>query len=251
MKTIPAILTTAVLLSSHALAIESTFALNNEGWKVIDHVSESNPVPTSGVIASDMAPAAADGALVVRDIGNNWNWLVAPSKFHGDWRGFTRLVLDFITDDSVTLYNLRLFISDGNNSAAYEFPITNTPADTVLNLSAPLSASEWQVTGTWDQLVANVNAFYVRMDLNNNVAGEVEFVDRIALVNASEPVGRLFPVTFRTQVGRQYQVESSSELKVWRNVGAPVTGDGSEITVQVPLSDAPQRFFRARRLGSP
>jgi hypothetical protein len=98
MKTIPAILTTAGLLSSQALATESTFALNNEGWKVIDHVSESNPQPTAGVVLSDTAPVAADGALVARDIGNNWNWLVAPAKFHGDWRGFTRLVLDFITD---------------------------------------------------------------------------------------------------------------------------------------------------------
>jgi hypothetical protein len=251
MKTLPTLLAIAVHFSFPALATESTFALNNEGWKVIDHTSSTNPLPTSGVVLSDLAPSAVDGALVVRDLGNNWNWIVAPAKFHGDWSDFSRLEIDFVTDDAVTLYNLRLFISDGSNSASYEFPIANTPADTVLNLSVPLSASEWQVIGTWEQLVANVNAFYVRMDLNNNVAGEVDFVDRIALLNGPEPPDRFFPVKFGTEIGRSYQIESSSDLRVWRNVGDPMAGDGSEKTVQVMLSDSPQRFFRARRLGSP
>ncbi len=251
MKNISKLLAVAMLLPLPALCTESRFATNNEGWIIIDHDSSANPLPSSGVNLSNTNPVAAAGSLIVEDIGNGWNWTVAPAKFHVDWSAFTGLEIDLTTDDSLTIHNLLLFISDGTNRATYVFPIINTPASSVLNLSAPLLQAQWQVTGNWTQLIANVNAFYVRIDLNNNVVSEVNLVDRVQLVDGTELPDRTFPVKFPTQTGRDYQVESSVDLDVWKNVGMPVQGDGSEVTIQVPLSDAPKRFFRARRLGAP
>ncbi len=251
MKKISNLLIVAMLHPLLAMGTESTFSINNEGWIIIDHASATNPLPSSGVGLSDTEPAVTNGRLEVQDIGNNWNWIIAPVKFHQDWSVFANLEIDLTTDDSITLFNLRFFISDGSNRAYYEFPITNTPAGSVLNLSAPLSASEWQVTGNWAQLIANVNAFYVRIDLNNNVASEADFVDRIALVDGTEPPDRTFPVRFPSEIGSAYQVESSFDLHEWKDVASPVQGSGSEITIEVPLSDAPKRFFRVKKLVTP
>lgn len=63
----------------------------------------------------------------------------------------------------------------------------------MLNLSAPLQASAWNVTGNWQELITNVTAFYVRIDLNNNVAAEADYVDRIALVDGTAPQPPPFP----------------------------------------------------------
>lgn len=233
-----------------AFGVESTFSTDNEGWIIIDHGSSTDPTPASGINFTDPNPGVTSGRLIVQDIGNDWNWIVSPAKFHGDWSTYNGLDIDLITDDATTLFNLRIFIADGVNSATYEFPLAGTPGGSVLDLSAPLSESEWTVSGNWAQLLANVTAFYVRIDLNNNVAAEADYVDRIALVDGSEPPGTTLPVVFDTENGFEYQLESSVDLQIWKNLGAPMLGDGTEMTVQAPLSDAPRRFFRVRKLGS-
>ncbi|YCM45835.1 hypothetical protein V2O64_07380 [Verrucomicrobiaceae bacterium 227] len=251
MKIHPKLLITALFVPLSCLAIESTFTEDNEGWVIIDHVSNLNPLPADGLNLTDEEPGVADGRLVVQDIENDWNWIVAPAKFHQSWADFSHLEMDLITDDSTTLFSLRFFIADGTNSAFFEFPLSGTPGGSVLNLSAPLVNSEWQISGDWEELIANVKAFYIRVDLNNNVASEADLVDRIALVDGTEPAGSTFPVDFSTELGSDYQIESSVDLVIWKNVGPPVPGDGSEISVEVLLTDSPRRFFRARKLVAP
>lgn len=241
----------ALVAPLSALATESNFSVDNEGWIIIDHTSSTDPLPAAQIRATAENPLVSGGRLQIQDIGNSWNWIVAPGKFHQSWAGFTDLKIDLITDDAPTVFNLRFFIADGVNSAWYEFPLAGTPGSSVLNLSAPLQESAWNVTGQWEHLIANVNAFYVRLDLNNNVISEMTTVDSVVLVDGSEPPAPTFPVEFPSETGSEYQVESSSDLEDWKNVGEPVPGNGSKITINVPLTDAPRLFFRVRKLGSP
>lgn len=104
------------------VALESNFAASNEGWTTIDHTSSTNPQPALEIRSSDPNPAVSGGRLVVQDIGNNWNWIVAPAKFRQSWTAFTDLKIDLVTDVSPTVFNLRFFIAGGVNSAWYEFP---------------------------------------------------------------------------------------------------------------------------------
>ncbi len=242
------LLVVALFIPLPSYATESTFSADNDGWTIIDHLSSTNPLPASEIQLIKNDPQVSGGRLVVQDIGNNWNWIVAPAKFRQSWASFTDLKIDLITDDSSTLFNLRFFIADGVSSAWYEFPLSGTAGKSVLNLSAPLQKSQWNVTGNWEQLIANVSAFHIRIDLNNNVASEADFVDRVALINGTEPPGPTFPVSFPTVQGSGYQMESSVNLKDWKNVGNPVPGTGSQTTVAIPLTDAPRLFFRARKL---
>jgi hypothetical protein len=246
---IPLLLAAILPLSSPAT--ESTFTVDNDGWIIIDHDSSTNPASEAGVNFTDNDPSVSDGRLVVQDLENAWNWIVAPPKFHGSWSSFTDLEMDLITVNAITEFNLRFFISDGSSSAWFEFPLTGTPGGTVLNLSAPLEEAEWNVTGSWEQMIGNVTAFFIRIDLSNLVGAEAEFVDRVALSDGTEPPAPTFPVTFDTALESEYQLESSVDLEVWKKLGQPLPGDGSEITIEVPLTDAPHRFFRARELENP
>ena len=245
------LLVVALFFPLSSYATESTFSANNEGWIIIDHVSSTNPLPSSGIQLIKNDPQVSGGRLVVQDIANNWNWIVAPAKFRQSWASFTDLKIDLITDDSSSLFNIRFFIADGVSSAWYEFPLSGTPGNSVLNLSAPLQKSQWNVTGNREQLIANVNAFYIRIDLNNNVASEADFVDRVALVNGTEPPVPTFPVSFPTVQDSDYQIESSVNLEDWKNVGIPVPGNGSQITIEIPLTDAPRLVLPGAKARNP
>ncbi len=65
------------------------------------------------------------------------------------------------------------------------------------------------------------------------------------LVNGSGDVS----VSWQSIAGVRYQLESSSDLATWESVGAPITGDGT--TVSVPCAAAEgRRFYRVAALES-
>jgi hypothetical protein len=69
-----------------------------------------------------------------------------------------------------------------------------------------------------------------------------------ALVNSATNTVQIFTaaeVTFNTQVGVNYQIQSISSLGGgWQNVGAPIAGTGSAVSYLTPTRKNVQQFYR-------
>jgi hypothetical protein len=229
-----------------AQTIQSDFSASNEGWSILGHSSNANPSNPAGISSSDLNPVVVDGMLKVQDIDSEWNWLKAPAPFLGNWSGYEEVRIDLVTDDYPTVHNLRLFITDGTNSAYHDFPLGGTPASAILSLAAPVRQAQWTVTGNWATLIANVTGFFIRIDLNNNVESEADFVDRIRLQGSAlqlliEPA---FHLEFFGKSGLNYQIEGSADMVHWKNIGEVIAGTNALVIRSIRKSDQSSRFFR-------
>ena len=240
-----------------AADVVSDFSSTNEGWTVVSHVRSAGPLPASGITASNQTPAVANGFLRVQDLNDDWNWIVAPARFLGDWRQYATAGLGLVTDDAPTVYALVLFLSgshDGGattNSASFTFPLGNIPASSRLDPVAPLAQAQWTVhTGTWTNLLTNVQQFWIRMDLNSNVAGELDLVDYVKLVDGSDTTLKIFravELEFFAPANVNHQIQVSTDLTVWKNYGLPFVGNGQQQVRSVRIGDQEGQHFRVLR----
>ena len=76
----------------------------------------------------------------------------------------------------------------------------------------------------------------------------VVWADGNALVNSATNTVQIFTaaeVTFNTQVGVSYQIQSISSLGGgWQNVGAPIAGTGNPVSYLTPTRNNVQQFYR-------
>ncbi|MBL9166716.1 MAG: hypothetical protein JNN07_03175 [Verrucomicrobiales bacterium] len=242
--------------SGKAADLVSEFTSTNDGWTSVSHSRANPPWPESGVTARDLSPSVANGFLRIQDLNNDWQCIAAPGSFLGDWQRFGGVRLGLVTDDSPTVYEVVLFLSgsvDGitTNSASYTFPITGTPSSSRFDLVAALRSEQWTIiSGSWGNLLKNVQQFWIRMDLNGNVAGELDLLDYVRLADSGDLSLKIHPAVeleFFAVAGVINQLQVSSDLQTWKNFGLPFVGDGTQQSRWVRLGDQEEQFFRIVR----
>ena len=249
--------TTVVPESGKAGDLVAEFTSTNEGWVTVSHSRRNPPWPESGITTRDLAPSVANGFLRVQDLNDDWQCVAAPTNFLGDWQRFAGIRLGLVTDDSPTIYEVVLFLSGSvdsitTNAASFTFPITGTPSSSRFDLAASLTGSQWtMISGSWSNLVKNVQQFWIRMDLNSNVAGEIDLLDYVRLADSGDLSLRIYravELEFFAVAGVTNQLQVSSDLQTWKNYGLPFLGDGTQQSRSVRLGDQEEQFFRIVRI---
>jgi hypothetical protein len=238
-----------------AADLTADFSSGAEGWISVSHTNQNPPLPAGGITATDPNPQVSNGFLRVQDLNNDWQWIKAPASFLGDWQKFATIRLGMVTDEAATIYPVVLFISGTTagttHSARFQFPLAGTPGSSRLDLSAPLQASQWTLqSGSWDSLIANVQEFWIRLDLNSGVPQEMDLVDYIRLVDAtveSLKIHRAIEVEFFAPLGASLQLETSTDLQLWKAFGPAFIGDGTQQSRFVRIGDQKDVFFRLVR----
>jgi hypothetical protein len=236
--------------------IIAEFSGGNEGWISVSHVNQNPPLPASGITATDPAPQASNGFLRVQDLNNDWQWILAPIAFLGDWRNFAEIKFGLVTDDAPTLYPIMLFISGtaggATNSASFQFPIAGTPGSSRFDLSAGLVASQWTLrSGSWANLLANVQEFWIRLDLNSGVPQELDLLDYVRLVDATSEALTIYhavEIEFFAPSGIRLQLQTSTDQQVWKDYGPIFTGNGTQQSRFARVGDQGAVFFRILRI---
>ncbi len=232
------------------------FTTTAEGWTTVSHVRENPPWPAAGITANNPSPAVADGFLRVQDLNNDWQCVAAPAGFLGDWQHFASVKLGLVTDDSPTVYPVVLYVAgsvDGlaTNAATFTFPVVGTPSSSRLDLAAPLQESQWTIlSGAWTNLLKNVQQFWIRMDLNSNVAGEVDLLDYVRLADTGDASLRIYPAVeleFFAFAGVTNQLQVSTDLQTWKHYGLPFLGDGTQQSRWARVGDQRAQYFRLIR----
>jgi hypothetical protein len=232
------------------------FSDTAEGWTTASHARENPPWPADGITASDLAPVVADGFLRVQDLNNDWQCVAAPANFLGDWQRFASVKLGLVTDDSSTVYPVVLYVAgsvdaQATNAATFTFPVVGTPSSSRLDLTAPLQESQWTLlSGSWTNLLKHVQQFWIRMDLNSNVAGEVDLLDYVRLADAGDASLRIYPAVeleFFAFAGVINQLQVSTDLEIWKNYGLPFLGDGTQQSRWARVGDQRAQYFRLIR----
>jgi hypothetical protein len=243
--------------SGTAADLASEFTDTNGGWIAVSHARRNPPWPETGITATDPTPAVANGFLRVQDLNDDWQCVAAPTNFLGDWQRFASIRLGLVTDDSPTIYEVVLFVSGSvdsitTNAAAFTFPITGTPSSSRFDLVASLSGADWTIlSGSWSNLLKNVQQFWIRMDLNSNVAGELDLLDYVRLADSGDLSLRIYravELEFFAVAGVTNQLQVSSDLQTWKNLGLPFLGDGTQQSRWVRLGDQEAQFFRMVRI---
>jgi hypothetical protein len=160
-----------------------------------------------------------------------------------------------VTDEAATIYPVVLFISGTTagttHSATFQFPLAGTPGSSRLDLSAPLQASQWALqSGSWNSLIANVQEFWIRLDLNSGVPQELDLVDYIRLVDATVESVKTYnalEIEFFAPLGASLQLETSTDLQLWKASGPVFTGDGTQQSRFFRIRDQKEVFFRLVR----
>ncbi|MES2467663.1 MAG: LamG-like jellyroll fold domain-containing protein [Verrucomicrobiota bacterium] len=143
--------------------------------------------------------------------------------------------------------------------------LLNVPAN--VNLSSIDDVNNWigrsnwtgdaNVAGTFDEFRIYHGLLAPEQVAENFAAGPdavIGPVDSSFQISAvSAPTGQPVSITFPTEIGKTYQVESSTSLTApWSNVGNPVAGTGATVTVQDTVNGIPsivggRRFYHVRR----
>jgi hypothetical protein len=257
LRTIAIILGLVALPLHNAVAADlaAEFSTGPEGWISVSHTNQNPPLPAGGITATDPSPQVANGFLRVQDLNNDWQWIKAPAAFLGDWQKFASIKLGLVTDEAATIYPIVLFISGTSagttHSATFQFPLAGTPGSSRLDLTAPLQASQWTLrSGSWSSLIADVQEFWIRLDLNSGVPQELDLVDYVRLVDGSVDslkIHRAVEVEFFAPLGASLQLETSTDLHLWKAFGPVFTGDGTQQSRFIRIGDQKEVFFRLVR----
>jgi hypothetical protein len=169
--------------------------------------------------------------------------------------------LDITLDAAAPIYAIRFFMTDGTNWAAREWPHAAMSGGARLNLTIPLAQAEWTVNGNWTTLTRAVSDFYIRVDLHNEVVGEVHFVHRVVLSTELLPLsintvglsgGKGVELRFVAPQGYGARLQGSPDLLAWSDEEPVITGANQQVVRQFPVVNPPgRRFFRVLRCASP
>jgi hypothetical protein len=124
------------------------------------------------------------GALVVKDVTEDWHWLEAPSRYRGDWRAVSAIHLRIrAADGSSGSHPAVLAIAGPAGEATHALHGRFLRAGEWRTVRVPMDAALWDVSGTWSALLASVTSFRIRLDLDGRTDGmEVNLLDDVRLV---------------------------------------------------------------------
>ena len=154
--------------------VKSTFDTDADGWSLsADHSWQSTGGNPGGYIHY------IDTVY--------YPWIIAPSKFLGDWATMGAMSLTYeakIFDtgniNTVGYYQVRIF---GPGGIAYWFgpPLNSSPVWVPINV--PISESDWTVTlGSWDELLVDVTQLEIATAYYNNwYPQEITGIDNVSL----------------------------------------------------------------------
>lgn len=159
--------------------VSSTFDVDLEGW-----TSEQLDAPTW----------AQPGHLLIVDADDDWNYAVAPAKFHGDWTGARSLALRVLADAGAVAYPVRVVVRGPQHTLYWEFDTSELTSGAWSTLEAPLVVGGWRHLageGTQGQAatqpelsatLADVRDLRVRLDLTSkSAADELNGLDDVSV----------------------------------------------------------------------
>lgn len=175
---------TVIVSSLHAATIAmSTFDSDLDGW--------TSNIPTE--ISWSSIGGNPGGYARHEDSTGNSTFLLAPSSFLGDWsslNGNGTISFDHKIFSAGTGINnfvaYEVAISGPGGSAEWLGPIPNGATDWV-SITAPIEESSWSVTGTWLDLLSNVDTLQVRIELVDNDGNDISGLDNIQLSGVPIP----------------------------------------------------------------
>jgi hypothetical protein len=141
--------------------------------------------------------------------------LFAPATFLGDWTPYAggTLSLDFkVFATGAPFFPNFIEFSGPAGTAVRNLPLQTTPGDW-FNFSVPLHASDWSVSGNFNNILANVTQFRITMAISSN-AVEVTGIDNVRLAAIPEPsiVAIVTPLVFARLLRRRRCTEPSNRL---------------------------------------
>ena len=170
--------------SSHAATIAmSTFDSNLDGW--------TSNIPTE--ISWSSIGGNPGGYARHEDSTGNATFLLAPSSFLGDWsslNGTGTISFDHKIFSAGTGINnfvaYQVAISGPDGSAIWLGSTPNQATDW-LSITAPIVETSWSVTGTWLDILSNVDTLQIRIELVANDGNDISGLDNIQLSSVPIP----------------------------------------------------------------
>lgn len=109
--------------------ISSTFETAHDDWTTTE---------------ADAPQWQAPGHIIVVDAGADWQYAVAPAKFHGDWREAQAVRFAVLADPGPLVYPVRVMITGVDFMLYREFALNELASGQWVAFAAPLVAGEWQ-----------------------------------------------------------------------------------------------------------
>jgi hypothetical protein len=161
-------------------SVSSTFDTGLDGWTLTGSgklsFQSAGGHPGSFARYDDIAGTGGDG------------WIIAPAKFLGNWKPFDKigsLAWDHIilqTGGAPEILKASVTISGPDGSATWSSPTYLTT--TWQTFSAPITQTAWKVSGSWDNLLANVTTLKIRIEAchNGGPSLDIDSIDNITLI---------------------------------------------------------------------
>jgi len=152
----------------------STFDYDSDGW-------------TFGADHSWRSSGGNPGGYIHYIDTVYYPWIIAPSKFLGDWAAMGTMSLTyeakvFSTGSVYKVGNYQVRIDGPGGTAHWVGPPPN-PAAGWLSLNVPISESDWTVTsGSWGALLVDVTQLEIATAYYNNfMPQEITGIDNVSL----------------------------------------------------------------------
>lgn len=243
--------------------VQSTFDLNDEGWRQIGGGTVRLAAHLDGDSQSGGYVSGSDGLL-----GNGWFW-VAPPKFYGDRLAAYDGALEFaLRQDSGTAPDLMndVILSGGGITLVYNLP---APPDTdwhtyTIRLNEQAGWFNWEAQRPATQaeimmVLASLDTLMIRGDYSlGTTPGSLDTVALLLPQQSPSPgwileIFRVGPDQLMLRwpalaVGWQLEATGSFTAPVWEAVlDTPVVVNGMNTVTFTPTGE--QRFFRLHKLA--
>ncbi len=233
-------------------ALVSRFETDNEGWWLWDAPTSSGVLPYPGTSGINTEPLVDSGDLLVGDLGYDWLYAMAPDSWHGDWRSY-HMVNARVTPGTAEPVSIAsgYYMADGYGTDAQNAAILVMDefmtAGVSSHMTVNLQDSQWSMLrGNWQDLLASVQVFGVRLDLNSLVTPEeTHLLHEIVVgplpelhIEYNDPQVRVFWQGFP---GLNYTLCSTIDIHNW-NIEAVLPGAASMEHVRTPAMDE-RRFW--------
>jgi len=159
----------------------STFNADLDGW-TSNSPAELNWSPSGG---------NPGGYVHFNDGSGDGTFILAPSKFLGDWSHLPEPIVAFnhrlttVGGGTILPYEVRIFGDDGS-SAAWTGNAPGGATDWV-SLAVPLDESQWVVTGSWSSLLSSVTELWIRIEMVEDTGDDAADVDNVCLLEVTSP----------------------------------------------------------------
>lgn len=188
-------MSTQSLATPIATPVFSTFDSDCDGWTGnMTGLCDQDGTPSVGVSWTTAGDLLFNEGSSVEAPDTT---IVAPAKFLGDWSaldGVGSIQFDhMIVNSGVNNgHSARyIYLLGGGSEASWSAPIPggnhlSTPWETFI---APLTESDWSVTGSWTDLLANVESVQIQIDFYSSFVGSAEMsrFDNVRLNAVPEP----------------------------------------------------------------